>query len=254
MDKVRITCKADDFLPFQQIQDFQGALKSRTQEDVDHLIASIDAHGFSFPIFVWRQPDGCCSCLDGHGRIMALQQLEREGCEIPDLPVVYIDAADEAEARTKLIQINTISGKFTDSGFRDLVKDIPDLDLSEYTYPELDLEKIDLELKVLKQADASIQQSMEANWGEVFGEAEALFGEDGSLSATASPYEPPVPGTILQPELGNEATGGVDGTADGGALEPDELLSPDGEGEESGPKELVVYCPECGKSFLYQYN
>ncbi len=251
MEKIKVTCKADESLPFQQIQDFQGELKARTQDDVDHLISSIENHGFSFPFFVWRQPDGTCSCLDGHGRIMALKQLEREGCEIPDLPVIYIDAADEAEARTKLIQINTVSGKFTDSGFRDLVKDIPNLDLSTYKYPELDLEKVEIELSVLAQAEASIQQSAESNWEEVFG-GDALFGgmvpNSDFGTTTAPPYDAPSPAVTIATPV-EEISGGVSAV----------LVAPDGpenapEDEEPEVKELVVYCPKCGKSFIYQYK
>ena len=251
MGVVKITCKADTFLPFQQIQDFQGELKSRTQDDVDHLISSIERHGFSFPFFVWRQPSGVCSCLDGHGRILALKQMESEGWEIPELPVVYIDAKDEAEARTKLIQINVVSGRFTDSGFRDLVRDIPDLKLDQFNYPDLDLEKLDAELKILAKAQESIQALTDEEWDNALDDsvfAEAGFGTSGTLTADElDKLVPDADVSVPAPMTGTPDVVGEASTVYGqDGAEPVE--------EASGPQEMVVYCPECGKSFIYKYE
>ena len=246
---VRIACKADTFLPFTQIKDFQGELKSRTQDDVEHLIASIERHGFAFPFFVWRQPDGTCSCLDGHGRIMALTQMQREGYEIPELPVVYIDAENENEARTKLIHINVVSGRFTDVGFRDLVKDIPDLDLAEYNYPELDLERLDEEMKILAQAQQNIQTNVDVAWEGDF--SDIAFGGDSVLASDTS-VSSASEQTIISPEsaetptvVGSASTeyGNVTGTGEG-----------ESDSKEETVKEMVVYCPECGETFIFKYE
>lgn len=247
MGTIRVTCKADTFLPFQQIQDFQGELKSRSQEDVDHLITSIERHGFSFPFFVWKQPSGTCSCLDGHGRILALKQLEREGWEIPELPVIYIEAQNEVEARTKLIHINVVSGKFTDVGFRDLVKDIPDLDLADFNYPELDLEKLDAELKILEQAQNAIQAPTDMSWDGLLDENSFAQSEFGNVMTSTTPNDTvPAGGSI--PGMGDGASPVVIGGDSEGADSHDE-----GEGEDD-TKELVVFCPECGERFIYQYS
>lgn len=257
MGVVTVTCKADTFLPFQQIQDFQGELKLRTQDDIDHLVSSIERHGFSFPFFVWRQPDGTCSCLDGHGRILALKQLESEGWEIPELPVVYIDAADEAEARTKLIQINVVSGKFTEVGFRDLVKDIPDLDLAEYTYPDLDLEKLDAEMKLLAQAQMSIQEPVDTSWDETFGDVSfdtTSFGENVNSAVSDDPDAPVPPMPTGTPGVVGTASTVIGGEIPVSPVSPDKVGLEDAEEAENGVKELVVYCPECGGSFLLKYD
>lgn len=250
--QIKVTCKADATLPFEQIQDFQGALKSRSEEDIDHLISSIERHGFSFPFFVWRQPDGTCSCLDGHGRCMALAKMREQGYEIPELPVVYIDAKDEAEARTKLIQINVTSGRFTQFGFTELVKDIPDLDFTDYHYPDLDLEKIDLELKTLAQAQEMIQ-SVGDPFDGMFGEIDFDEPADDAVSipsstpSTSSSAEP-------IPTVQSDAGPSVVGTAStvGGNVPPTQAETVD----TTKPVELemVVYCPECGESFIYKYT
>ncbi len=245
---VRIACKADTFLPFTQIKDFQGELKSRTQDDVEHLITSIERHGFAFPFFVWRQPDGTCSCLDGHGRIMALTQMQREGYEIPELPVVYIDAESENEARTKLIHINVVSGRFTDVGFRDLVKDIPDIDLADYNYPELDLERLDAEMKILAQAQQNIQTDVDVAWEGDF--SDVAFGGDSSAFSSSSDSVSSSGQTIINPDAAETPT--VVGSA---ATEySNESDGKEGDVEDDGIRELVVYCPECGETFIFKYN
>lgn len=245
---IKITCKTDTYLPLEKIKDFQGELKIRTDDDVDHLISSIEKHGFFSPIFIWRQPDGTCSCLDGHGRVLALTKLQKEGNTIPGIPVIYIDAKDEAEARTKLIYINTTSGRFTEVGFRDLVKDIPDLDLSDFTYPELDLEKIDLEMKILAQAQMSIQTNVSSDWDFDANELNDFPSMDEPVLGTAGSETThnPIAGTV-------PTTAGYVNTANAAPLPTQESMdtSPDPEPE---VKELVVYCQDCGQPFLYRYR
>lgn len=249
--EVRITCKADSFLPLDKIKDFQGELKTRTISDIEHLISSIERHGFAFPFFIWKQPDGTCSCLDGHGRIMALTQMKKEGYEIPELPVVYIEAENENEARTKLIQINTVTGRFTEGGFRDLVKDIPDLDLSQYTYPDLDLKRIEQEMEVLQRAKENIEsdsswKSEFANVGymdeEVAKKAKAGYENGGGVTASVSGNSVP---SHTQSNIANN-----------GENETQEVIgvSATQYGQEDTPKEIVVYCPDCGEEFVVTYN
>ena len=267
--KIRITCKADTFLPFTQIKDFQGELKSRTQDDIEHLITSIERHGFAFPFFVWRQPNGTCSCLDGHGRIMALNQMQREGYEIPELPVVYVDAASEGEARTKLIQINAVTGRFTDSGFRELVKDIPDLDLSAYNYPDLDLNRITTELSILKQAEENIKNDLNVEWEKELQNVDvnsesfrAKYAPGVSVSAPSSANNDPSVSVSSNGE--NASIVGASSTVYG--EKPTFAVGPDSSGNPlenkdhyvqqttpTGEREIILYCPECGESWVYKY-
>lgn len=220
--KIKVTCDSDEFLPYKVIRDFQGNLKERTQDDVDHLISSIEHFGFSFPFYVWRQPDGTCSCLDGHGRLLALAQMEREGYEIPELPVVYIDADDESDARLKLIYINTVSGSYSKVGFCDLIKEIPEIDLSEYHFPELDLKKIEEEMKLLWDADNMLQSEIPVDL--------CLSQADESLTA-------------FPPEKDSDGVGAVS------IQDPTLPDYPIADGDE-----IVVQCPACGHAFIFQQD
>jgi hypothetical protein len=99
-------------LPLDAIEDFQGGLKKRGKREIEQIITSLERFGFSFPFFVW-QYEGHNYCLDGHGRIAALAELRRRGYALPVFPVVYVDAADENEAKQKLLRLNSQYGTMT---------------------------------------------------------------------------------------------------------------------------------------------
>jgi DNA modification methylase len=109
---INIQCKGADLLPLDAIEDFQGNLKRRNKSDIDKIIKSIERYGFSFPFFVWNG-DGHNRCLDGHGRIQALAEMRRQGVSLPLFPVAYIEAVDEAEAKQKLLRLNSQYGQMT---------------------------------------------------------------------------------------------------------------------------------------------
>ena len=108
-----INCTGSDTVDIDQLTEFQGGLKERSAGDVEKIIKSIKKHGFSFPFFVWKN-DGKNNVLDGHGRLMALQQMAAAGEEIPALPCVYISAKNEAEAKQDDPQRMTIHTTFLD--------------------------------------------------------------------------------------------------------------------------------------------
>lgn len=109
---IRIECTGADRLPLDAIEEFQGNLKKRSKKDIDLIITSIEKYGFSFPFFIWNGT-GHNYCLDGHGRIQALSELRRRGEDLPMFPVVYVDAKDEAEAKNKLLRLNSQYGQMT---------------------------------------------------------------------------------------------------------------------------------------------
>ncbi len=109
---IEIKCRGADTLPIDAIEEFQGNLKRRSKADIEKIIKSIKEYGFSFPFFIW-QGEGRNYCLDGHGRIQALCQLRQNGENLPLFPVVYIEAKDEAEAKQKLLRLNSQYGQMS---------------------------------------------------------------------------------------------------------------------------------------------
>ena len=109
---VSINCTTEDHLELDQLTEFQGGLKNRTDGDYAKIIVSIQKYGFSFPFFVWAH-DGINHVLDGHGRLGALKKLKAQGEVIPPLPVVYVDCGTEENARNLLLRLNSQYGTMT---------------------------------------------------------------------------------------------------------------------------------------------
>ena len=102
--EIKITCKGADLLPFDSLENFQGNLKKLSKQNLDKLKKRIIRDGINVPLFVWRVNDWC-RILDGHQRLKALQSLREDGYIIPMIPVCYIEAEDEKDARQKLLGI-----------------------------------------------------------------------------------------------------------------------------------------------------
>ena len=143
--KIEINCTGSDTIQLHELTEFQGELKERSAGDVEKIIKSIKKHGFSFPFFVWKN-DGKNNVLDGHGRLMALQQMAAAGEEIPALPCVYISAKNEAEAKEKLLKLNSQYGHMTADSVAAFLGDIK-IDFDELALPDgvLDLGKLEPE-------------------------------------------------------------------------------------------------------------
>jgi len=133
-EQIRIECSGADSLPLDAIEEFQGNLKKRGKKEIDQIITSIQRFGFSFPFFVWRG-EGHNYCLDGHGRIQALAELRRKGHDLPLFPVSYIEAKDHAEAKQKLLRLNSQYGAMSVASVLEFTEGL-EMDWEELALPE----------------------------------------------------------------------------------------------------------------------
>lgn len=145
---LKITCEGAGTLPLSEIKDFQGNLKKLTKDNREKLFKSMIREGFMCPIFIWKNPEGVCKNLDGHQRVNTLSWMEQRGWDIPELPIVWIEAEDEKEARRKLLKITSQYGEFDmeelNSWFAELDKEVADEIRLVDTQLELDLDVSDL--------------------------------------------------------------------------------------------------------------
>jgi ParB-like chromosome segregation protein Spo0J len=113
--EIKIKCKVADGMALDELYEFQGELKTISDDELDKLKKSIVKYGFSFPIFVWKS-----KVLDGHQRLKAVKQLVSDGYKIKGntLPVVRIEAKDEKEAAEKLLLINSRYAKIDQEVFQ----------------------------------------------------------------------------------------------------------------------------------------
>jgi hypothetical protein len=129
-----IKCDTKDFINWHKLTDFQGGLKERNEADIEKAKKSILKYGWSFPVFVWK--DGETNyILDGHCRRLVLESLEKEGYLIPELPCVYVEAMDKAEAKQKLLRLNSTFGHLTKNSVLEFAEDI-DLNFDEIALPD----------------------------------------------------------------------------------------------------------------------
>ena len=131
---IKIKCETKDVLDFSAITDFQGNLKARDDTDFEKIERSIKKHGFSFPFFIWKKGK-INYCLDGHGRLGALQRLVAEGENIPPLPVVYVKCKDENEAKEILLKINSQYGRMTAESVKEFLGDLQ-IDFEDLALPD----------------------------------------------------------------------------------------------------------------------
>ena len=139
---IAIKCKGNRSLPLGALKTFQGNLKEMSKESAGKLRASILSHGWVAPIFVWNGNE----ILDGHGRLLVLAELLKEGYTIGDLPIVDIEADNKQEAARILLAINSRYQSITDDGLYEFMSsmdlsmddladiDLPDIDMKEFNY------------------------------------------------------------------------------------------------------------------------
>lgn len=172
---IKISCDCKTMLPIEEIENFQGELKSIDLTNLNKLKSSIEQYGFSFPIFVWQK-----KILDGHQRLLAVRSMLEDGEELDGdlLPVVEIEAADEREAAEKLLLINSRYAKINQSGFDEFIAkfrvnmekfggmlEIPEIDLKRIQInddkndDETIIEKDGLEYKVLIECSSEGEQT-----------------------------------------------------------------------------------------------
>lgn len=134
LSAVEIKCETKDRLNIAEMTELQGTLKARTDIDYDKIKLSIIKYGFSFPFFVWN--DGKKNyILDGHGRFATLCKMQKDGYEIPDLPVVYISCKDKNEAKQKLLRLNSQYGKMTRESVLEFASGL-DINFEEIALPD----------------------------------------------------------------------------------------------------------------------
>ncbi|MDI6756424.1 MAG: hypothetical protein QME32_00210, partial [Endomicrobiia bacterium] len=139
--KIPIRCKGNRYVPRGTLKTFQGNLKELSIINAEKLKASIIEHGWIAPIFIWNENE----ILDGHGRLLVLDELLKEGHTIDDLPVVDIEARTKKQAAKILLAINSKYQTVTEEGLYEFMNemDLDIKDLAMFELPDIDLERFE---------------------------------------------------------------------------------------------------------------
>lgn len=177
--EIRITCRGADTLPIDALIEFQKNIKTISKDNLAKLKRSILKHGFTAPIFVWKGVD--YHIIDGHQRMKALLSLREEGYDIPLLPVVYIEADNEKEAKEKLLYITSQYGEFSTDGLCSFIDgldiDFNDIRLStgEFNFKSM----LDQSETIGDDEAPEVQEEAHSKYGEVYilGEHRLMCGD-----------------------------------------------------------------------------
>ena len=134
---IPVTCDPEgklDRVSLDEIEEFQGGLKSLGKTEYSKLKQSITEKGFVVPCFAWRNGSGKWKLLDGHQRVRVIRT---EGWTIEGgIPVVEIVADNERDAKEKLLAIVSRYGRVEGQGLYEFL-DGTGIDLEEWTVPDL---------------------------------------------------------------------------------------------------------------------
>lgn len=142
--QIRITCTGAALAKLEDLTPLQGNLKKLEAEKYRKLKKALLEHGFSFPFFTWKNKDKLF-ILDGHQRDRALRRLKAQGYAVPPLPIDFVEAKDEKEAREKILLLSSQYGEMTDESLMAYLQESEiDLDdiLDTVDLPQVDIEKL----------------------------------------------------------------------------------------------------------------
>lgn len=141
------------YLATDQLVPYVGNAKEHPDWQVEQIANSIAEFGFNDPIGVWHDPEGQTIILEGHGRLLAAQQLG-----MAEVPVLVLDHLTDEQRRAYVHVHNqtTLTSGFdmellekelasidgydwSDFGFdlEDVLEDLPDYDPEEDQVPSV---------------------------------------------------------------------------------------------------------------------
>lgn len=144
---VKISCNVTDRVPVYSLEPFQKDLKSLSKENYEKLRKSILKHGITMPIHVWEN-DNKFFILDGHQRKFTLEAMEKEGFEIPLLPIVRVVAHSHKDANAVLLTMVSQYGKVDPDGLYHFMIDNefdPGVIASDFDIRDIDLPSFNAE-------------------------------------------------------------------------------------------------------------
>lgn len=143
---VRVDWQRTELMDFHRLFHFQGNLKDLSEENYKKLKAVILRLGFSEPISVWEHENEN-KILNGHQRLRTLLSMEKEGYTIPLIPVNFILAKDEKEARQKVLALTSQYGEMTGQGLYGYLEEsgMGIEDVVDYRFPEINPKSFEIE-------------------------------------------------------------------------------------------------------------
>lgn len=123
-----------EMIPIEDLQAYENNAKLHPQEQIDQIAKSMQEFGFNDPIAI----DESNTIIEGHGRLLALQQLGEA-----KVPVIRLNHLTEEQKRAYILVHNqlTLNTGFDEELLAAELESITDVDMAEYGF---DLDIVDL--------------------------------------------------------------------------------------------------------------
>jgi hypothetical protein len=138
VEKIALSIEHDlEYIDVDNLEPLQGRLKSLSDENFNKLRKSIIEKGFKLVLHVW-QNGGVNYLIDGHQRTHVLQQLKKQGYDVPAIPCAIIQAKTYSEAKETVLMAVSQFGKIDKDGFDEFIEG-EDFDLGDFDFPDFSL-------------------------------------------------------------------------------------------------------------------
>ena len=142
-----------EYIPIDEITPYENNAKIHTEEQIDQIKKSIEEFGMNDPIGIWGKDN---IIIEGHGRLMALQELGYD-----EVPVIRLDdlTDDQRKAYTIIHNQTTMNTGFDIDILNEELQSI-DLDMSFYGFddipePEIEINDDDFEFEAPEEEPKS---------------------------------------------------------------------------------------------------
>lgn len=139
--QIVIACEGAAMANLSDLNELQGDMKTLSVEAYGKLKEEILKTGFAFPLAIWTDSKKKKWIVGGHQRKRALQLLEKEGYEVPKVPIVHVKAENMKAAKRRVFQDIGQYGKLNGQALFDFMeKDFSYEDVYEaFELPNFDM-------------------------------------------------------------------------------------------------------------------
>ena len=149
-----------EYIPINEITPYENNAKIHTEEQIEQIMKSIQEFGMNDPIGIWGKDN---IIIEGHGRLMALQELGWT-----EVPVIRLDdlTDDQRKAYTLIHNQTTINTGFDLDILNEELANI-DLDMSDFGFDNIELDNIE-EQEIIEDEVPEVSEEPKAKLGDIY--------------------------------------------------------------------------------------
>ena len=149
-----------EYISIDDIKPYDKNAKIHTREQIEQIKKSIEEFGMNDPIGIWGKDN---IIIEGHGRLMALQELGWD-----EVPVIRLDdlTDDQRKAYTLIHNQTTMNTGFDLDILNEELQNI-ELDMSDFGF-ELELDDLEDETEIIEDEVPEVPDEPKAKLGDIY--------------------------------------------------------------------------------------